>query len=296
MKRRSAIYLKFDPFVSVLKKSPPRNSSVFVRQKPHLARVPSLRPSHGFNASESLSYSHQVMEPLTTASLALLDDASAQSISSRPPRSRAFSFSSISTLTTLPDSDEGEEGDDEESSRSEAEEEEVQPKAKKQRVNNNASKSNSTINQSARKRATGKDEVAKDGKVYLTAGLYWSSGSTADLLKSHSNPPIITKSRSKFIGKGKGKLKEGVEVEAIDWKSFSPSLTLPPPIHFGESLLKKERDFRLPFDILRDRFDNNGTKLAEAILDGKELELKEKSRKPPPFKTISKSLFFFTLL
>lgn len=141
--------------------------------------------------------------------------------------------------------------------------------------------------------------LGRDGKAYLTSGVYWSAAL-----------PARTTRRD-----------EGQGAAPSSWRAVEPSkeTAFPPPAFYGETLLDEdgpvaERGFRLPFDILRDfwytdeaagrkgkgrakgrvvddahlpvREGKGGDKTTEA-----DIARREKSKKPDPYRYISKSAF-----
>ncbi|GJN91404.1 hypothetical protein Rhopal_004425-T1 [Rhodotorula paludigena] len=141
--------------------------------------------------------------------------------------------------------------------------------------------------------------LGRDGKAYLTSGVYWSAA-------------LPTRPARRDDGQG---------AAPSSWRAVEPSkeTAFPPPAFYGETLLDEdgpvaERGFRLPFDILRDFWYTDeaasrkgkgrakGRVVDDAHLpvrEGKggdktteeDIARREKSKKPDPYRYISKNVY-----
>ncbi|GAA6043428.1 hypothetical protein JCM8097_002851 [Rhodosporidiobolus ruineniae] len=131
------------------------------------------------------------------------------------------------------------------------------------------------------------DTLGRDGKRYMTAGVYWSTGLDAEASVRWERPPASA---------------------PTDWRLVEPDegYLLAPPLWHGETLIDEERPFRLPYDILRDYWYDEGRKRvgeaqAKASREGKgkggdktteeDIAKRENSKKPEPYKYIKANAY-----
>ncbi|KAI5477891.1 hypothetical protein MNV49_005784 [Pseudohyphozyma bogoriensis] len=232
--------------------------------------------------------------PLTSASLALLSPPSStgDNTNANNKRARSTSISACSSLTSLStvtgaESDLSELSDDgDDSSKSKRGETGLPTPSP-----SDASKRR----KGAPRRANGKEPV-EDDKQYLTEGLYYDAEVAA--LKGGENAPARVAAAAVAKGKGKARDSTGGEddYEVLGWIN-SIGNTLPEPIHHGDALLTREREFRLPFDIARDFaiHERVGIVVVETKKRREKKEVikkvREISRKPNPYRRIPRNVY-----
>lgn len=134
-------------------------------------------------------------------------------------------------------------------------------------------------------------KAVDDGKPYLDAGLYYSAPVSDKPNRRKSAPqagfgiekPAPWEGARKSLGGRAG----GVHPLSVH-PTGAPLLPL--PLHFGATIFALQREFRLPYDVRRDftcDIDLGGAQIP--LGSAREIEQREQSRKPMPYKSIARS-------
>ncbi|KAK4702204.1 [histone H3]-lysine4 N-trimethyltransferase ASH1L, partial [Phenoliferia sp. Uapishka_3] len=135
--------------------------------------------------------------------------------------------------------------------------------------------------------------VAADTKPWLVAGLYAPSLPEPSKSKRRASAPINGYSE---LNPSRGRGRKSLASLPPNPLSVHPSGAplLPLPLHFGATIFGHKKEFRLPFDIRRDFIMGaEGVNMGKVAGDADEAEVerREQSRKPMPYKRISRNVY-----